>query len=1619
MSLQIYRTSEFNHVRESQTFLRLQQLLSPIYGIDTGSPCLLVANYAVNGIESSALIANRYGIFVLSFINEGGGIEKNGNGNWTTDGKTLFCSSGKANPLDEVLALKSALLPNLEQLLGESPLTVNFALVFLHDSRFATAVAEDCRSHGILLLDASHLSVLTQTEKRGLVFTDRFVQSISDRLHLAEQSAATPDTAVQNAFDAYEPEAPTNFFKELENALSLQPDYAKVYSAYNRVFQKCLDQNTSFVRINLGGTFAKTDYLLKEYEATAPVVTAVNDTRVRLRTREEQSETELKRHCLHDLKNLCRFVALIYRCDIPEYLVRLFPQEPDKAVISSQKPDCIRIIVEHWDDEYVYGRVDLPGSEGETKVCYAQGNRYYPYDWTYLKGLFSKGAQLNLVRPYSKAGIVYPELIVFEPDCLIDITAIARCFTNYAESAVVHLLHKIEPAQNSEAIVLGNFAGQLLDEAIHQLPNSHPYAQSVIEFFKNNAFNLLTAGISPEFHEEAQKQKRNIAEALYSGLPRLLQHFDSREGMVEPSFFSEMLGMQGRMDYLQSDFKVLLEQKSGKGQFPYDHFIKPRQKEEHYVQMLLYMALIRYNYHDIYERNGKELHAFLLYSKYHDSLLGLGFAPELIFRALRIRNELTWYELRYTAPNGFTLLGELSADQLNEKHVSNKLWTQFQAPKINGLLAPIHHASPLERAYYYRFLTFIANEHMMSKLGNKTKENSGFASKWHDSLEDKRMAGNIYDRLQLVTPIASECGSIRTVNFRFSENEDNDMSNFRIGDIVIFYPYDEGQEPDARRTMVFRSTISDITADTLSLSLRAAQSDARVFLRDSHRLWAVEHDFIESSYNTLYRGMHAFLSAPQDRRDLLLLQRKPCIDRHRQLKGDYGPFNELSLRVKQARDLFLIIGPPGTGKTSFGMLNTLKEELLEEDASVLVMSYTNRAVDEICSKLHEEHIPFTRIGGGLTCGADYRSNLLSEKVLHCPNIGNLRQDLMSTRVFVGTTTAFHSNLALFGLRQFSLAIIDEASQILEPHLIGLLSAEHQGTPAIRKMVFIGDHKQLPAVVQQRPEVSRVSDLALNAIGLTDCRLSLFERLLRKYRDNPEVTYMLHRQGRMHHDIAAFPNYAFYNNRLTEVPRPHQRTELPGISHDTNGIVNLLRTRRIAFIAADSPSGTASDKVNTNEAEIIAATVATIYLLEKENFNPDRTVGVIVPYRNQIATVRNTIDRYGIPELHDITIDTVERYQGSQRKYILYGFTIQKYYQLSFLTDNVFVDVDGSVIDRKLNVAMTRAEEHLIMVGNAELLANNFTFYKLLEYVKSRHSLFRVNAERYVKGNFEVPPYQPEALCPDNIVCSTSEKFEKAFDRIVTAPIRQGSGSQWPEKLFGADIPVCLDAIGYGRTPIGSRTETPQHALLYCHFYMRRHYYSSRYVFGTLAATITSLLQSAGQRVHFIDLLGGTGAAGIAFAETFLSQAPQLAYTAIEPDENLRSIGSAFIRALTGNRLRYQYLDSSDRLTPQFWSGVSELPSLVVFSLPFVLGRITARHAERLAKQMVDIMQKHPLNAYLIVIQQAEDQQSLNACKVFRQILEPHTRTVCKTHRSFPYTEGQAQWTLYYDILMKS
>lgn len=147
----------------------------------------------------------------------------------------------------------------------------------------------------------------------------------------------------------------------------------------------------------------------------------------------------------------------------------------------------------------------------------------------------------------------------------------------------------------------------------------------------------------------------------------------------------------------------------------------------------------------------------------------------------------------------------------------------------------------------------------------------------------------------------------------------------------------------------------------------------------------------------------------------------------------------------------------------------------------------------------------------------------------------------------------------------------------------------------------------------------------------------------------------------------------------------------------------------------------SDKVNTDEAAIVAQLLYRLRRMFAGGFNPTKSVGVIVPYRNQIAMIRQEVEKLGMKELENVSIDTVERYQGSQRDVIIYSFTVQNTWQLGFLTANCFEE-DGHIIDRKLNVAITRARCQMIMTGNEAVLSTNSIFRQMIAYIRSKGGL---------------------------------------------------------------------------------------------------------------------------------------------------------------------------------------------------------------------------------------------------------------------------------------------------------
>ena len=232
---------------------------------------------------------------------------------------------------------------------------------------------------------------------------------------------------------------------------------------------------------------------------------------------------------------------------------------------------------------------------------------------------------------------------------------------------------------------------------------------------------------------------------------------------------------------------------------------------------------------------------------------------------------------------------------------------------------------------------------------------------------------------------------------------------------------------------------------------------------------------------------------------------------------------------------------------------------------------------------------------------------------------------------------------------------------------------------------------------------------LRAIGLTDCRQSLFERLIRQEQQAGRTQFIgtLNHQGRMHPEVAQFACSHFYlQEQLQPVPLPHQQESGPLYQlSPVDALDCRLLNERTLFIPSTIET----------EAALAAQIVERIHRFTSDTFSTSQTIGIIVTYRSQIAPIRAAISQLNTEGLDGISIDTVERYQGSQRDVIIYATGVSHRYQMNFLTANTF-DENGHPIDRKLNVAITRARRQLIITGEPEILKTNVLFRELISTI---------------------------------------------------------------------------------------------------------------------------------------------------------------------------------------------------------------------------------------------------------------------------------------------------------------
>ena len=1061
----------------------------------------------------------------------------------------------------------------------------------------------------------------------------------------------------------------------------------------------------------------------------------------------------------YDCRALAIFVSAVIQEAIPSFLVKMIPARGRTTEnIQIMNYRYIRCIVREWDDKTIQVAVtNQDSSEELLTVDYMDTPEYI--DFSYLRPMLREGMQLNLLDCTVTRKKVVPRLVVVEPDYLIDISTIANCFESYGHHPLLFTVNRLSPRLSNKYFLLGNFAGSALDDIIN-----HPAEYDIKDTFRSNfrekALDYATCPSfdAASFKQDAERQVENIKEIV----DEIFRSFDRQKAILEPSFVCERLGIQGRVDLMTTDLKLLVEQKSGK-----NYFIERKSRnehgslhvEKHYVQLLLYYGILQYNF----QLSPKNSHIELLYSKYPlpDGLLEVEPLQKLIREAIRFRNQAVATEF-WMAENGFEkILPLLTPQTLNTEKHDDPFYKRYLLPPLIALLAPLHQLSDLERAYFTRMMTFVIKEQLVSKVGVQEGVGSSNADLWNMPLAEKKETGNIYTGLTIIEKERSNSfNGYDTITLSVPQQGEDFLPNFRRGDMIYLYAYKKKEAPDVRKSILFKGSLQEIHGDKLVVHLNDGQQNPNLISGD---YFAIEHAGSDIGGTSAIRSLHTFITSSEERRQLLLGQRVPRSDKSLTLSRSYHlDYDEIVLKAKQAQDYFLLIGPPGTGKTSQALQFLVREELAGNiysqstaacitnvsmpnnpsetintqhstpttQPSILLLAYTNRAVDEICNMLTENKLDYIRIGNEFSCDPKYSDHLLKEVLDENATLNSIKSTLVAARIVVATTSTMNSNASLFNIKHFDLAIIDEASQILEPNVIGLLSVRHGEERAVDRFILIGDHKQLPAVVQQQDSLEMdESHQILKDIHLLSCANSLFERLILTERAAGRTDFIgtLHKQGRMHPDIADFANRKFYaKERLECVPLAHQLEETLAYNEASEDETDeLLKAHRMIFIPSKPCRQlNISEKVNMEEARIITDLLKRLYRQLGKDFDAQKSVGVIVPYRNQIAMIRKEIEKLGIHKLEEISIDTVERYQGSQRDIILYSFTIQSRYQLDFLTANTFYE-DGLPIDRKLNVAITRARKQLILTGNEPTLRQNQLFEELIDYIKEKGGYYTI------------------------------------------------------------------------------------------------------------------------------------------------------------------------------------------------------------------------------------------------------------------------------------------------------
>jgi len=1058
-----------------------------------------------------------------------------------------------------------------------------------------------------------------------------------------------------------------------------------------RVFSLLFETITKEESIEFSTLFSRIAFTAIKYNFPGRLIYQCHKYR-RILENKDQSNISVEKLYALGRYLICQCLFHVYKIPIPRNieLPTLEESEPEK-IVSGVFRRSVRGIALSIDDKCRTLEF-IPEEKAHVKYLVTIKDEQIIAHFGRLKQYIQFPIHVNLIDSRLKDNVYETTAIVLDPDFLIGVTSISECYEATGYTSLKYLSRKLIAGDMSVYMLIGNIVNNYLDELINDpevkfeslLQDTFKISPVFFAGMSNQDLTELISKVKLQFYNLQRVVQNDLA---HSGI-------DKEQSYLEPSFFSNEYGIQGRLDlyhYIpekaQSD---IVELKSGKLFKANSYGLN----NNHYIQTLMYDLIIESVYQGKVKSNN-----YILYSALEKQ--NLRYAPKIRKQqldAINLRNEIIALEHILSHLHEDTYREFL--DFLDPKKLDESF--HFLRRDATTYYKALKNLDELELTFYTHFVGFVSREYRLSKTGEHgVHRSNGLASLWLDSLEEKQENFRVLSFLKIYENNSDTNDPCIILSY---SDQSNKLCRFRPGDIVIFYPHNE-KGHSALRNQVFKSTIIEISQKHVTIRLRARQKNFDVFRNND--LWHLEGDVLDGGFNKQLHGLYHFINSNKDRRSLLLGLKAPVVP-HEESEYNYIGLTDNQLSVIRAAivspDYYLIWGPPGTGKTSIIIRSLLDYYYNYTELNVLLLAYTNRAVDEICNAISEPlKNTYIRVGSRYSTHPDYQKHLLSNLTQEVENRKQLLKLFDNNRVFVSTVSSYVGKDEIKRLKKFDVVIVDEASQLLEPMIIGLLSKS-------TKFILIGDHKQLPAVVAQSDKKAYTNSKLLNGkLGISDLRISLFERLYKQCQKSKWEWGIgaLMLQGRMHQDILKYVSEQFYESKLHILPHVRRLSAEPKFKPKTEK-EKLLIENRMLFINTPIDINI-SEKTNRREADLVIDIILSWKKIYDDNnmvFH-DMSIGVITPFRSQIALIKKLLSEYSSINAM-VTVDTIERYQGGARDIILFSMAVNQADALDRMSN-----VSDEGIDRKLNVALTRAKEHIVILGAKEVLSHNKDYTNLM------------------------------------------------------------------------------------------------------------------------------------------------------------------------------------------------------------------------------------------------------------------------------------------------------------------